>query len=80
MQTKQISDAAVLAIKKSPKLMGRLMGFANRGQNTIENWINAVPRDMRLTTPDAVQIIAEETGLSEQEILEPVTETEKVGG
>ena len=67
-----ISDRAISSIKSNNKLMGRLMGAFNRGQNTIENWLAS--KDVRLTTPTAVQIITEEAGLSENEILEQVSE------
>jgi hypothetical protein len=40
----------------------------DRGQNTIENWMAS--KDIRLTTPTAVVIIKEETGLTDAEILE----------
>jgi hypothetical protein len=63
-----VSDKAIEMIKGNNKLMGRLMIAFDRGQNTIENWMAS--KDIRLTTPTAVQIIKEETGLTEQEILE----------
>jgi hypothetical protein len=63
-----ISDKAIESIKKNNRLIARLMIAFNRGQNTIENWMNH--KDVRFTTPIAVQIIREETGLSDQEILE----------
>jgi hypothetical protein len=46
----------------------------DRGQNTIENWMAS--KDIRLTTPTAVQIIREETGLQNEEILEEDKQTE----
>jgi len=64
---KRISDMAILRIKGNNTLMGRLMIAFDRGQNTIENWMAS--KDIRLTTPLAVGIIAEETGLPESEIL-----------
>lgn len=63
-----ISDKAIAAIKSSNKLMGRLMIAFDRGQNTIENWMAS--KDVRLTTPAAVQIISEESELANNEILE----------
>lgn len=66
-----ISHRALSLIPKNNRLIGRLMIAFDRGQNTIENWIES--KDVRLTTPTAVQIIAEETGLSDQEILEEET-------
>lgn len=69
----QISDKAISAIKASNKLIGRLMIAFDRGQNTIENWMAL--KDVRLTTPLAVQIIKEESDLSVEEILEEEIET-----
>lgn len=67
-----ITDKAINAIRSSNRLIGRLMGEFNRGQNTLENWMAS--KDIRLTTPGAVNIISEETGLADTEILEDVTE------
>lgn len=67
-----ISDRAVVEIKKSNTLIARLMILFDRGQNTIENWMTS--KDVRLTTVDAVRVIGEESGLTEEEILEQETE------
>jgi hypothetical protein len=66
-----ISEKAISEIKKSNRIMGRLMIAFDRGQNTIENWL--VSKDIRLTTPTAVQIISEESELTEADILETET-------
>lgn len=73
----QISDKAIYAIKGNNRLIARLMIAFNRGQNTIENWMSS--KDVRFTTPTAVQIISEESGLSAEDILEndPVAEEQK---
>lgn len=63
-----ISNLAAGKIKGNYKLIGLLMGAFNKHQKTIETW--ADDRNMLLTTPTAVQIISEVTGLSEDEILE----------
>lgn len=68
-----ITDRALGLIPKNNRIIGRLMIAFDRGQNTIENWIES--KDVRLTTPMAVLIIAEETGLKESEILEESAET-----
>jgi hypothetical protein len=65
-----ITDKAISGIKGSNRCIGRLMIAFDRGQNTIENWMH--DKDIRLTTPTAVQIIKEETGLVDEEILETV--------
>lgn len=62
-----VTDKAIEGIKGNNKLMGRLMIAFDRGQNTIENWMAS--KDIRLTTPTAVQIIKEETGLAECDII-----------
>jgi hypothetical protein len=69
-----VTDKAIEGIKGNNKLMGRLMIAFDRGQNTIENWMAS--KDIRLTTPTAVQIIKEETGLCDEEILEEDKQTE----
>lgn len=69
-----ISDKAIAAIKGSNRIIARLMIEFDRGQNTIENWMAS--KDVRLITPAAIQIIAEESGLAKDIILEetPVKE------
>lgn len=63
----QISEKAIAGLKKNHKAIARLMIAFNRGSQTIEDWMRS--RDIRLTTAMAVQIISEETGLTEDEIL-----------
>lgn len=62
-----ISDKAIAVIKGNNRLIAKLMIAFDRGQNTIENWMSS--KDVRLTTPIAVQAIMEESDLSESEIL-----------
>lgn len=71
---KVISDKGIEAIRTNNKLIGRLMGAFDRGQNTIENWI--AKKDVRLTTPTATQIIMEESGLSLEDMLEEIKQGE----
>lgn len=71
----KISETAINGIKGNNILMARLMTAFDRTQNTIENWM--IKKDVRLTTPLAVQIISEETGLTDAEILEAETINEK---
>lgn len=63
-----ISDKAIQAIKDSNKLMAALMTAFDRGQNTIENWMKW--KDIRLTTPTAVNAIMAHSELTESDILE----------
>lgn len=68
MPITQITDTAITGIKNSNACIGRLMVLFDRGQNALEIWF--AKKDNRLTTPDAVKIISEETGLAEGDILE----------
>lgn len=63
-----ITDIAISAIKGNNRAIAKLMIEFDRGQPTIENWMNS--KDKRLTTPNAVKIISETTGLTEAVILE----------
>jgi len=63
----QISDTAIELIRGNNKIMGHLMIAFNRGQKSIETWLDN--KDIRLTTPTAVQIIEEGTDLSADQIL-----------
>lgn len=71
IETLTITDAAIKGIKGNNKLIAHLMLAFDRSQNTIENWMAA--KDVRLTTPTAVQIIARELKLTESEIIQRVT-------
>ena len=62
-----ISESAIKVIKGNNIVIAKLMIAFNRSQNTIENWLAA--KDVRLTTPTAVQIIAEHSLLKENEII-----------
>lgn len=66
----KLTAGAITSIRKNNKLIGRLIMEFNRGQNTIENWLKS--DNSPLTTPLGVKIISEETGLTDEEILEPV--------
>ena len=65
----QISDKAITAIKGNNKALGLLVAEFNKHFRTIENWIDS--KDIRLTTPGALEIIKTVTGLPEEEILVP---------
>lgn len=64
----RITDKAVNAIKGNNRAMNALGYAFNKGYKTIENWLKS--KDIRLTTPTAVDIIKAETQLAEEEILE----------
>ncbi len=74
MQNKQISDIAVRAILSNNKLMGLLMGHFDRGQATIENYLDA--KNPALIEPEPLQIIKKESGLFESQIVEDVPVSE----
>lgn len=64
----KLSDIAVRKIKGNNQLIGRLMVEFDRGQKAIETWLK--DHDQRLTLPEAVRIISEETRLTTEEILD----------
>lgn len=63
-----ISNMALLVIRGDRRVKGLLAIHFRKHYNTIENWIKN--RDAMLTTPDAVKVISEETGLTQEQILE----------
>lgn len=69
----RLTEKAVTSIRKNNTVIGKLIIAFNRGQNTIENWLKA--NDSPLTTPKALSIISEETGLTSEQILEEVQDT-----
>jgi plasmid maintenance system antidote protein VapI len=69
-----ISIATAETIKKNWVVNGRLVAAFKVHPRTIENWINC--RDIRLTTPTAIQIIKEETGLQDNQIFEETIESD----
>lgn len=71
---KALTNNTADQMKGNQRLIGRLMALFNKSSFTIGRWIE--DKDVRLTTPGAIDIIKEETGLDESQILEDVpTET-----
>ena len=66
MQT--LTDKAKEGLTGNQKAIGRLMNLFNKSSFTISRWIEA--KDVRLTLSAAYQIVLEETGLGNEEILE----------
>lgn len=64
----QISDKAIEVLKGNHKALAALSYKFDKHAKTIENWLNN--KDIRLTTPIAIDIIKAETGLSDSEIFE----------
>lgn len=67
---KALTNNAADQMKGNQRITGRLMALFNKSSFTIGRWIE--DKDIRLTTPAAVQIIKEETGLKESQILETI--------
>lgn len=63
-----ISKTALAVIKGDRRVKGLLAAQFEKTSATIENWIKN--EDLMLTTHDAVRIIAQETGLTIDQILE----------
>lgn len=70
MQT--LTQIAISQMLGNNRLIGRLMVLFNRSSFAITRWISN--KDQRLTSPLALEVIREETGLTNEQILE---ETEK---
>jgi len=64
----QITDRATEAAKVNIDCVAHLMMLFKRGQWTINKMLDS--KDLLLTTPAAVKIIATHTGLPESDILE----------
>lgn len=63
-----ISQKAVEKCIDNNRVIGGLMVIFDRHYETIRRWIKA--KDDCLTTPKVLQVIREETGLTDSEILE----------
>jgi uncharacterized protein YehS (DUF1456 family) len=64
---RRISDEAIVKMKGNYQVLARLMILFNCHQKTIETWLNK--RDLRLSLPEAVEIIRQHAHLKEEEIL-----------
>lgn len=67
MEKKLLTELAKSNILGNNKLMGLLMGYFDRGQPTIENWIAG--DNERLTEDGAVKVICDNTGLFESQVV-----------
>lgn len=63
-----ISQRAIDKSLTNNRVIGRLMTHFDRHSETIKRWF--LNKDESLTTPYAKQVIREETGLTDSEILE----------
>ena len=62
-----ISNKAIKKLEGNQKAIGRLMVLFNKSSFTIERWIKN--KDVRLTLPNALEIIQEETNIPENNLL-----------
>ncbi len=69
----KITSTGIEAIKGSLRLRNRLALEMDRHNASIEKWIRENKENGELTTAKALQIIKEETGLTESELLEEET-------
>lgn len=66
----KITTTAIAAMKKNLRLRNRLALEMDKSAQTIERWIDVNESNGDLTTIKAIQVIREETGLADTEILE----------
>lgn len=66
-----LTKTAIDEIMGSRRCRNRLAFLLNVHPRTIDKWLKE--NDIMLTTALALQIISEETGLKDTQILEPVT-------
>lgn len=64
-----LSPHVIEKLKGNNLAMAELMKFFNRSTQTLENWMNREPIELRLTAPDTVRLISQLTGIPESEIL-----------
>lgn len=67
----KLSEAAVVAIKENMKLRNRLTFILDCHPDTLTRWVRENEEDGNLTKVTAIQIIHEESGLAQSEILTP---------
>jgi hypothetical protein len=65
---KILTEKAIELIKSDQRIKGQLITLFNKSEMTINRWLSR--NDVRLTTPSAIQIICQGTGISEEEIFE----------
>lgn len=74
----KLSDKAITAIESNNKVKARLALAFDKSGFTIERWISHNEVNGDLTKIASVQIITEETGLSEDEVLKSCEAENKV--
>lgn len=70
-----LTKTAKEVLKKNQTAIGRIADAIGRSVYTVRDWLydDSEKGDIMLTTATAMQIIREETGLSDAEILTPST-------
>lgn len=68
----RITNVAKDKLKGNAVAVGKLMILFRKSASTVERWIE--DRNALLTTPNALKIIRQETGLTAGEILENETQ------
>lgn len=66
----RLSQTAINKIKSNNQVKARLISNFDKSPFTIERWISDNERNGQLTTASALQIISDETGLNDDQILE----------
>lgn len=64
-----LSKKAIEAIKTNQILRAKLQIMFDKREMSILNWVEKSPADSRLTLPEAVDLIAEESKLPKKEII-----------
>jgi hypothetical protein len=75
----RLTPKAIEKIKESTRLKARLALVLNKSGYTIERWVSENEDNGDLTKVAAIQVIKEEAQLSDNEILEEITESESAG-
>ena len=63
----QLSESAIQAIKKNPRIYTILALEFERTEQTVRRWVDV--NDEMLTTVRAIEVLKKETGLKNRELL-----------
>lgn len=67
----KLTEKAIAAIRNNKRVRARLQLDLNKSEYTIARYI--INNDIMLTTATALAVIKEETGMTEDELIEAVT-------
>lgn len=65
----KVSEIAIEKLKSNRKCINRLAYEMDVHSGSVDRWIEANENDGRLTTPTALSIISDETGISKSKLL-----------